>query len=103
MSKTDNVMHLAHLVKQTSVDLASDLFCYYRLGMSQFVIGAYFRLNNLGKLMLHITECTDVNRDVKCEHTLTVRLTCFDKLRHRESSQWMHSGIYLISRDQIRV
>ena len=34
-------MRLAHLVKQASVDLASDLFVYYRLGMSQFVFGAY--------------------------------------------------------------
>ena len=34
-------MHFARLVKQASVDLTSDLFVYYRLGMSQIVFVAY--------------------------------------------------------------
>ena len=34
-------MHFACLVKQACVDLASDLFVYYRLGMSLYVFGAY--------------------------------------------------------------
>ena len=35
-NRTDNVVHIAHLVKQASVDLASDLFVYYRhLGLIQ--------------------------------------------------------------------
>ena len=50
VSKTDNAMHFARLVKQASVDFVLDLFVYYTLGMSQFVFGAYIRLNNLGKL-----------------------------------------------------
>ena len=37
VSKTDNVMHFARLVKQASVDLVSDLFVYYRLGCEPFV------------------------------------------------------------------
>ena len=37
VSKTDNVMHFARLVKQGCVDLVSDLFVYYRLGCEPFV------------------------------------------------------------------
>ena len=37
VSKTDNVMHFARLVKQACVDLVSDLFVYYRLGCEPFV------------------------------------------------------------------
>ena len=37
VSKTDNVIHFAHLVKQACVDLVSDLFVYYRLGCEPFV------------------------------------------------------------------
>ena len=37
VSKTENVMHFAHLVKQVCVDLVSDLFVYYRLGCEPFV------------------------------------------------------------------
>ena len=41
VSKMDNVMHLACLVKQASLDSASDLSVYYSLGMRQFVFGAH--------------------------------------------------------------
>ena len=37
VSKTDNVIHFARLVKQACVDLVSDLFVYYRLGCEPFV------------------------------------------------------------------
>ena len=37
VSKTDNVIHFACLVKQASVDLVSYLFVYYRLGCEPFV------------------------------------------------------------------
>ena len=37
VSRPDNVMHFACLVKQTSVDLVSDLFVHYKLGCEPFV------------------------------------------------------------------
>ena len=37
VSKTDNVIHFACLVKQARVDLVSDLFVYYRLGCEPLV------------------------------------------------------------------
>ena len=56
VSKIDNVMHFAHLVKQACVDLVSDLFVYYRLGCEPFVCSwglhydatSAFTLTNLG-------------------------------------------------------
>ena len=41
VSKTDNVMHFAHLVEQASVTRFCDLYVYYRLGCDLFVHGAY--------------------------------------------------------------
>ena len=50
VSKTDNVMHFACLVKQASVDLVSDLFVYYRLGYKPFVCswGLHWARSNAG-------------------------------------------------------
>ena len=53
VSKTDNVLHFARLVKQACVDLVSDLFVYYRFGYEPFVCslglqtGNYFQQNDL--------------------------------------------------------
>ena len=33
VAKTDNIMYFAHLVKQVSDNLDSDLFVYYELGL----------------------------------------------------------------------
>ena len=53
VSKTDNVIHFARLVKQACVNLVSDLFVYYRLGCEPFVCS--WGLLMLSNSMLHDT------------------------------------------------
>ena len=49
-------MHFACLVKQACVDLASDLFVYYRLGMSLYVFGAYKNFESENKNLLNFRQ-----------------------------------------------